>query len=208
MRRLSPPAFVSGDEYLTNTENQALSDRTVLVKVSGIITTSAVNDMFNSNKDKQQDKPETQTHASAGADSGFGNASRTSAPSGKSATLGATIKVKGDITGDENLLIEGQVDGSVNLSSHELTVGKTGKLHADITAKVIRIDGEVHGDIAGKEKVIVSSTSNIKGNIVTPRMTLEEGARFKGTIDIDPSHANGNTSAAPLKTSSPADKPS
>jgi cytoskeletal protein CcmA (bactofilin family) len=131
--------------------------------------------MFNTNKDK----PETQAHSSVNADSGFGSTSRASSSSGKSATLGATIKVKGDISGDENLLIEGQVDGSVNLASHELTVGKTGKVHADLIAKVIRIDGEVHGDIAGKEKVIVSSTSNIKGNIVTPKMTLEEGAALK-----------------------------
>lgn len=164
--------------------------------------------MFNTNKDKQQDKPESQAYSSANVDSGLGNTSRVGSSSGKTATLGATIKIKGDISGDENLLIEGQVDGSVNLASHELTVGKTGKVHADLTAKIIRIDGEVHGDISGKEKVIVSSTSNIKGNIVTPKMTLEEGARFKGTIDIDPSHANGNSSAASFKTSSPADKPS
>jgi cytoskeletal protein CcmA (bactofilin family) len=164
--------------------------------------------MFNTTKDKQQDKPEPQTYSSASVDSSTGNTSRASATSGKTAILGATIKIKGDISGDENLLIEGQVDGSVNLSSHELTIGKTGKLNADITAKIIRIDGEVHGDIAGKEKVIVSSTSNIKGNIVTPKMTLEEGARFKGTIDIDPSHANGSPSAAPFKTAGPADKTS
>lgn len=164
--------------------------------------------MFNTNKDKQQDKSDAQAHSSANADSGFGSTSRASSSSGKSATLGATIKVKGDITGDENLLIEGQVDGSVNLASHELTVGKTGKVHADITAKIIRIDGEVHGDISGKEKVIVTSSSNIKGNIVTPKMTLEEGACFKGTIDIDPSHANGNTTVGTFKALSPTDKPS
>lgn len=164
--------------------------------------------MFNTNKDKQQEKPETQAHSSANADSDFGSTSRANSSSGKSATLGATIKVKGDISGAENLLIEGHVDGSVNLASHELTVGKTGKVHADLIAKIIRIDGEVHGDIAGKEKVIVSSTSNIKGNIVTPKMTLEEGARFKGTIDIDPSHANENSSAGTFKALSPTDKPS
>lgn len=117
--------------------------------------------------------------------------------SSKAAVLGATIKVKGDISGEENLLIEGQVEGSVSLSSHELTIGKTGKLNANLTAKNIRIDGQVDGDIIGKEKVVVTSTSQIKGNIVTPKMTLEEGARFKGTIDIDPAHANSNASPSP-----------
>lgn len=125
--------------------------------------------------------------------------------SSKSAVLGATIKVKGDISGEENLLIEGQVEGSVSLSSHELTIGKTGKLNANLTAKTIRIDGEVDGDITGKEKVVVTSTSQIKGNIVTPKMTLEEGARFKGTIDIDPAHANNNASPSP--SAAPSSKP-
>lgn len=164
--------------------------------------------MFDRNKDKQPERPETQVSPQAGAPQGSSNFKAPAASaSGKSATLGATIKVKGDISGDENLLIEGHVDGSVSLASHELTIGKTGKLNADITAKVIRIDGEVHGDITGKEKVIVSSTSVIKGNIVTPKMTLEEGARFKGTIDIDPSHANSNTSAASIKAPGTTDKP-
>ncbi|MEX0740377.1 MAG: polymer-forming cytoskeletal protein [Pseudohongiella sp.] len=165
--------------------------------------------MFDRNKDKQQDKPESSSAAPA-VESSYSSAPRPSAAgsSGKSATLGATIKVKGDISGDENLLIEGQVEGTVNLASHELTVGKSGKVHADVTAKVIRIDGEVHGDIAGKEKVFVSSTSNIKGNIVTPKMTLEEGARFKGTIDIDPGHANGNSSVTSFKSGTPTDKTS
>ncbi|OFE12420.1 hypothetical protein PHACT_04110 [Pseudohongiella acticola] len=166
--------------------------------------------MFDRNKDKQQDKPESSGAAAPAVESSYSSAPRPAAASssGRSATLGATIKVKGDISGDENLLIEGQVEGTVNLASHELTVGKSGKVHADVTAKVIRIDGEVHGDISGKEKVFVSSTSNIKGNIVTPKMTLEEGARFKGTIDIDPSHSNGNSSVASLKSGNPTDKTS
>lgn len=127
---------------------------------------------------------------------------------GKTAVLGATIKVKGDISGEENLLIEGQVEGSVSLSSHELTIGKTGKLNANLTAKNIRIDGQVDGDIIGKEKVIVTSTSQIKGNIVTPKMTLEEGARFKGTIDIDPAHANNNAAPSPSAATNSKPAPS
>lgn len=164
--------------------------------------------MFDRNKDKQQDKSESSAAAAPAVESSYSSAPKPVAAvsSGRSATLGATIKVKGDISGDENLMIEGQVEGTVNLASHELTIGKSGKVHADVTAKVIRIDGEVHGDITGKEKVFVSSTSNIKGNIITPKMTLEEGARFKGTIDIDPSHANGSAPAASFKSGSSTDK--
>lgn len=174
--------------------------------------------MFDRNKDKQQDISGTSSSVAPAVESSYSSAPRptSAASAGRSATLGATIKVKGDISGDENLLIEGQVEGTVNLASHELTVGKSGKVHADVTAKVIRIDGEVHGDITGKEKVFISSTSHINGNIVTPKMTLEEGARFKGSIDIDPSHANGGpsvasaksdgASVAPVKSGSQADK--
>ena len=149
--------------------------------------------MFDRNKDRHNERPETPAPAApAPAPSITGHVPPQTAASGtgKAAVLGATIKIKGDITGDENLLIEGQVDGSVTLNSHELTVGRTGRVHADVSAKVIRIDGEVQGDITSREKVLLSSTSNTKGNIITPKMTLEEGARFKGSIDIDPGHAN------------------
>jgi cytoskeletal protein CcmA (bactofilin family) len=164
--------------------------------------TIAVIIMFDRNKDRQPEKIETPAPAAPAIDNSSAAYRAPAAATGKSAILGATIRVKGEITGDENLLIEGHVEGSVSLSAHELTIEKTGKVHANITARTIRIDGEVHGDIAGKEKVVVSSTSNIKGTIVTPKMTLEEGARFKGTIDIDPAHANSSTSTKPA-----ADKP-
>src|SRR5690554_5544214 len=146
-----------------------------------------VSTMFDRNKDKHNERPETPAPAAPAP--APGNTSNVppraaAASSGKAAVLGATIKIKGDITGDEDLMIEGQVDGSVTLNSHELTVGRTGRVHADVSAKVIRIDGEVQGDITSREKVVLSSTSNTKGNIITPKMTLEEGARFKGSIDI------------------------
>lgn len=169
--------------------------------------------MFDRNRDKQNERPETPAPvAPAPAASTLGSVPpRAAAPSGsaKSAVLGATIRIKGDITGDENLLIEGQVDGSVTLNSHEVTVGRTGRVHADISAKIIRIDGEVQGDVTSREKVVLSSTSNTKGNIITPKMTLEEGARFKGTIDIDPGHANSapaSRPAAPQQQPAPAEK--
>lgn len=172
--------------------------------------------MFDRNKDKPSVKPESPSPASSNSGTNMSQSTPSPAPShapstpsvsssSKSAVLGATIKVKGDISGEENLLIEGQVEGSVSLASHELTIGKTGKLSANLTAKTIRIDGEVEGDITGKEKVVVTSTSQIKGNIVTPKMTLEEGARFKGTIDIDPAHAN--SSASPSPSVAPSSKP-
>lgn len=105
------------------------------------------------------------------------------------AMIGKTITIKGDITGEENLVIEGKVDGTIHLKSNDLTVGQSGKVNANLTANVVRIDGEVKGDIVGVEKVVITKTGKVQGNIVGPRVTLEDGAKFKGSIDMDPSGA-------------------
>ncbi|MEM7098724.1 MAG: polymer-forming cytoskeletal protein [Pseudomonadota bacterium] len=123
------------------------------------------------------------------------------------AVIGQTIKIKGTIEGDENLIIEGSVEGAVNLPNNDLTVGPSGKVKADLDAKTVKIDGEVTGDISGTEKVIVSKTGLVKGNIVAPRVTLEDGAKFKGSIDMDPSPSSSSSAAAPAsgpKTAKPS----
>jgi len=105
---------------------------------------------------------------------------------GKTATIGPGITINGDISGEENLAIEGKVEGKINLPGHQVEVGKAGRVHADIVAKFIKVEGEVHGDIDGKEKVIIASTGNVRGNVSAPRVMLEDGAIFKGSIDINP----------------------
>ena len=105
--------------------------------------------------------------------------------------------IKGTVTGDEDLLIQGKVEGSIDLSAHEVTVGESGKVNADIMARTVRIDGEVSGDITGDEMVVISRTGNVRGNITAPRMTLEDGAIFKGAIDMDPGETTAKVSLAP-----------
>ena len=100
--------------------------------------------------------------------------------------IGQTIKIKGTITGSENLVIEGQIEGSVDLSGNDLTIGENGQVNADLNAKVVHVQGQVDGDISGSEKVVVSKSGRVCGNIVAPRVTLEDGAKFKGSIDMDP----------------------
>src|SRR5690554_4859794 len=107
------------------------------------------------------------------------------------AMIGMTVKIKGDISSDENLVIEGQVDGTITLNSHELTVGQSGRVNANVSAKLIKIDGQVNGDIVGKEKVTISKTGNVRGNIVAPVVILEEGGKFKGTIDMGATSSAG-----------------
>lgn len=124
--------------------------------------------------------------------------------------IGKTITIKGDITGEENLVIEGTVDGTVHLKSNDLTVGQSGRVNANLSANVVRIDGEVKGDIVGKEKVVITKTGRVQGNIVGPRVTLEDGAKFKGSIDMDPASAErSQPKAVPQGRPMPVeDKPS
>lgn len=100
--------------------------------------------------------------------------------------IGSGIQVNGDITGDENLVIDGKLEGSLKLDSNEVHVGQTGIVKANVSARVVKIDGRLDGDIMGQEKVVISKSGNVRGNIKAPRVTLEDGAIFKGSIDMDP----------------------
>jgi len=117
--------------------------------------------------------------------------------------IGPSIEIKGSVSGDEDLVIQGKVEGTVDLGAHEVTVGESGRVNADITARTVRIDGEVSGDIRGTEKVVISKTGNVKGNIVAPRMTLEDGAIFKGSIDMDPGESPAKVALAPKSSLTP-----
>ena len=105
---------------------------------------------------------------------------------GKAAVIGAGIRINGEISGNENLLIEGRVDGKISLSGNDVTIGKSGHVTADVNAKTIRVAGEVNGDLKAKERVVISGTGNVRGNVIAPRVVLEDGAIFKGSIDMDP----------------------
>jgi len=123
---------------------------------------------------------------------------------GKAAVIGPGIVINGDISGSENLVIEGKVKGRIHLAAHEVLIGPSGEIQADVTAKLIRVSGKVHGDLNGKEKVVISKTGHVRGNIVAPRVLLEDGAVFKGSIDMDPGEASGQL---PLAASKPPPKP-
>jgi cytoskeletal protein CcmA (bactofilin family) len=102
------------------------------------------------------------------------------------AVIGPTITIKGDLTGEEDLLIEGRVEGKVELRHHSVTVGKNGHIKADIYAKTITVEGTVEGNLYGEEQMIVRQSGTVRGNIVSPRVALEDGSNFKGSIDMSP----------------------
>lgn len=97
--------------------------------------------------------------------------------------LGKDMKVKGTITSSENIIIEGVVDGKININ-HNVYIGKTGKVKAEIFAKEIMIEGEVIGDVHGSEKVEIVPGGALNGNIISEKVVLADGARFKGNIDM------------------------
>lgn len=102
------------------------------------------------------------------------------------ATIGPSIRIKGELTGEENLVIEGSVEGTIHLEKNDLTIGASGRIKADIHAKGVIVEGELQGDIVGTEKVVIRRSGNMRGNIVAPRVTLEDGAMFKGSIEMEP----------------------
>ena len=101
------------------------------------------------------------------------------------ATIGPSIQISGDVTGNEDVRIEGRVEGTINLSDNVLTVGKEGQINATITARAVFVEGKVEGDLKSDEQNIVRSSGNVRGKIVAPRVTLEDGCKFKGSIDMD-----------------------
>lgn len=102
------------------------------------------------------------------------------------ATIGHSISIKGELSGAEDLMVHGFVEGTIDLKQNTVTVGKTGRVTAHIYGRIIHVEGEVVGDLFGTEQVIVHMTGHVKGNITAPRVSLEDGAKVKGIIDTGP----------------------
>ena len=107
------------------------------------------------------------------------------------APRGASIVIKGDRSGEEDLVIEGRVEGKVDLKQNNVTVGKNGKVKADVFGKVVIIEGEVTGNVFAREQAILRQSGGIQGNIQAPRVILEDGSRFKGSIDMEAPKESG-----------------
>jgi cytoskeletal protein CcmA (bactofilin family) len=115
--------------------------------------------------------------------------------SSTNATIGPSIFIKGDLSGEEDLVIEGRVEGKVDLKQNNVTIGKNGRVRADVFGKVVIIEGEVDGNVFAREQAILRQAGAIRGNITAPRVMLEDGSRFKGSIDMEaPKETGGGTS--------------
>lgn len=100
------------------------------------------------------------------------------------ATIGPSIVIRGEVSGNEDLVIQGQVDGSVSLGSHAVTVGNGGRVKAGITGRVITIEGAVEGDLKAEEQIVLRGSARVRGDLNAPRVVLEDGASFRGLVDM------------------------
>lgn len=130
---------------------------------------------------ESQNAKDTKTDRSVGS-------ARAATPSrgADTAVIGRSIQINGDLRGGEDLRIEGDVIGTVELRNNALTIGKEGKVKADVYAKSIAVDGETKGDLYATERVSIHVNARVQGNIIAPRVGIEEGAHFKGSIEMDP----------------------
>jgi cytoskeletal protein CcmA (bactofilin family) len=110
-------------------------------------------------------------------------------------TIGKSVVIKGDLKAQEDLTIEGRVNGKVELDHNVLTIGENGKLQAEALAKVVVVMGNVTGNITATETISVRETASVEGDLVAPKVGISEGASFRGTIDMRPAKTPKGTLA-------------
>ena len=157
--------------------------------------------MWNSNKQPQNDYPapapaQPSTFPAAPAASTFNSSPsaapvRSSVPSAKNlATLGPGLTVKGQISGDEDLQVEGKVEGPITLKGQRLTVGSSGEIVSDVHAREVIVYGKVRGNLFAEDRVEVKKDGSVIGNITGGRVLIEDGAYLKGQIEIQRSNTS------------------
>ena len=114
--------------------------------------------------------------------------------------------MKGEITGSEDLYIDGEVEGSVALKDNSLTVGPNGKVHADVSARSITILGRLRGNVKAGERIEIRKTGSLEGDLSTARIVIEDGAVFRGSIDIVKPGQNAASAPAAARPAGAAQK--
>lgn len=130
------------------------------------------------------------------------------------AVIGPSIQIEGTLRGQEDVFVEGEVTGTIQLQNNTLTIGAQGKIKADVYANTVYVEGSMEGDLFGSEQVIIRKSAKVRGNITSPRVSLEDGATFKGSIEMDPESVksvltpagSANRSSAPARQA-PAPQP-
>ena len=124
------------------------------------------------------DGPRTETPRTSGSDT------VSTGISGTPGTIGKSVVIKGELSASEDLTIEGQVEGKVELKNNTLTIGANGKIKASVFAKAVVVQGEVTGNIHASEKIDIRDAGSVDGDLASPRVAIADGAHFRGSIDM------------------------
>lgn len=103
---------------------------------------------------------------------------------GQPAYIGKSLSIEGTITGSDDLVIEGRVKGSIKLSDNMLTIGSNGVVEADVEAKEIRVQGKLNGATKARDRIEIGKTGSVEGEVTTSRIAVEDGAVFRGSVNI------------------------
>jgi len=114
--------------------------------------------------------------------------SNTLPPNTSGTSIGRHTEVQGDIFSDENLTIDGKVEGTVTCRQNTVTLGQEGSLDGNVYAHTLHVSGRVEGNLVALEKVTIHAGANVSGTIITPSLIIEDGSKFRGSIDMDPAN--------------------
>jgi cytoskeletal protein CcmA (bactofilin family) len=117
--------------------------------------------------------------------------------------IGKSVVIKGELNGSEDLTIEGQVEGKIELKDHVLTIGPNGKIKAQVFAKAVIVLGEVNGNVTASEKVDIRDGGSVDGDIIAPRVAIAEGAHFRGSVDMQRKGGQPAAKESPKAASQP-----
>jgi cytoskeletal protein CcmA (bactofilin family) len=120
--------------------------------------------------------------------------------------IGKSVIIKGDLSGSEDLTLEGQVEGKIELRQNVLTIGPNGRIKAAVFAKTVIIQGEVQGDITASERIDIRDAGSVDGDLSAPRIAIADGAHFRGSIDMQKTPAKPGD-VKPAAESKPAAVP-
>jgi cytoskeletal protein CcmA (bactofilin family) len=153
---------------------------------------------------ESEQRPATSTPSAPAASESAPAPRPVSATTADQATIGKSLVIKGEVTGSESLYIDGRVEGSINLSGNRVTVGRNGVVAANINAREIVVLGKVRGNLTASDRVDIRSDGSLTGDVVAARISIEDGAFFKGGIDIRKGGQSGQKEESKSATAEPA----
>lgn len=142
---------------------------------------SSDNPFFNSTSESKEDEYETETATSNPAPT---NIQEASPPPKNQSVIGGNIKFRGELIGTEDIHIEGTVEGTIIMEGHNLSIGSQGTIDANVHANNITINGNLNGDVLADELISIKKSAKVKGNLIAPRIQLDDGGKFRGSMDM------------------------